>query len=284
MPTTPSRFEGFFSPRSPLDFIGFALLTQTLTWFTDGKPIGFVLVMLFAIGWWLLNRYRDRQLAKSTRLVIHKEAPRPASGLVLLLSPYDPKKPELKTPKVLNPLIDRLLQPAVEQADFEAINLFGSNLRPQIEAVNYHWQQGVLQEIWLIASETYPGGRGSEDAAEILERYLRWQYDDREALPERYRQIKIHRQGLVVKDYDYRGLWQLGEQIFRQSAYKDEAIAVDVTGGTKMMSVAIAMACIPPNRRMQYMDAQRDWQGNPIAQGELTPVAIDIDPILYLPD
>ncbi|WP_051470164.1 hypothetical protein [Fischerella sp. PCC 9605] len=58
-------------------------------------------------------------------------------------------------------------------------------------------------------------------------------------------------------------------------------IVADITGGTKMMSVALAMACIPPRRRMQYMDSQRDWQGNPLPTGEMKPVVIDIDPILY---
>ncbi|NJM69632.1 MAG: hypothetical protein HC862_05050 [Scytonema sp. RU_4_4] len=48
-----------------------------------------------------------------------------------------------------------------------------------------------------------------------------------------------------------------------------------------MMSVALAMVCILPRRQMQYMDSQRDWQGNPLPKGEMKPVVIDIDPILY---
>jgi hypothetical protein len=58
-------------------------------------------------------------------------------------------------------------------------------------------------------------------------------------------------------------------------------LLADITGGNKMMSVAIAMACIPPGRRMQYMDTPRNRYGNPLRQGEMSPVVIDIDPILH---
>jgi hypothetical protein len=174
-------------------------------------------------------------------------------------------------------LLDRLLKlPALVELDFEAINLFGSNLLPQIRAIEYHLRKDSLQEVWLITSESYDAVKGSEGAAAILECYLRWQYGNR--------QLAIHRQNLTVKEFDYQRLWQVVEQIFSQSAYKDEVMVADITGGTKMMSVAIAMACIPPKRRMQYMDSQRDWQGNPLKDGEMLPIAIDVDPILYLPD
>jgi hypothetical protein len=49
-----------------------------------------------------------------------------------------------------------------------------------------------------------------------------------------------------------------------------------------MMSIAIAMACIPIGRRMQYMDTERDWKGTPLQQkGSMNPVLIDFDPIIH---
>jgi hypothetical protein len=48
-----------------------------------------------------------------------------------------------------------------------------------------------------------------------------------------------------------------------------------------MMSISLAMACLPPRRKMQYMDSKRDWKGEPLAQGDIKPVVIDVDPILY---
>jgi hypothetical protein len=83
-----------------------------------------------------------------------------------------------------------------------------------------------------------------------------------------------------LKDWDYITLWQLGEQIFHEAGYQNEVLIADITGGTKMMSIALAMVCIPPKRRMQYMDSQRDWQGNPLPKGEMAHVVIDIDSIL----
>ena len=71
----------------------------------------------------------------------------------------------------------------------------------------------------------------------------------------------------------------MAEKIFRDSAYKDEVIVADITGGNKMMSIALALACIPSGRRMQYMDT-RNWQGDSLPYGHMTPIAIDIDPII----
>jgi hypothetical protein len=73
-----------------------------------------------------------------------------------------------------------------------------------------------------------------------------------------------------VAEYDYEQVFQTCDQIFRQSNYKEEVMIADITGGTKMMSVAIAMACVAPKRRMQYVD---------MAGG--LPVVLDVDPIFY---
>lgn len=48
-----------------------------------------------------------------------------------------------------------------------------------------------------------------------------------------------------------------------------------------MMSVALAMACVKPGLKMQYMDSTRDWQGNPLQTGDMKPVGIDVFPIIY---
>jgi len=69
------------------------------------------------------------------------------------------------------------------------------------------------------------------------------------------------------------------DKIFQSADYKDEKIVADITGGTKMMSIALTLACIPPKRLLQYMDSQRDWEGNPLEKGEMKPTLIDIDSI-----
>lgn len=271
-----TQIEGFFSPRSPLDFIGFAGITWIINLLTSGQPMGFILVGGFAIFWWQFDRWRTRRQAQQTAFSVNKEIPRPAKGLILLLSPYNPSNPSLKDETILKQLLDTILNlPAPQAADFDRINLLSSNLFPQIKAIEYHINQGSLRDVWLITSESYDTVKGSEITAAILEKYLHFQYGQQ--------RLDIHTKNLSVKDYDYASLCQLGEKIFREAGYKDEVLVADITGGTKMMSVALAMACIPPGRRMQYMDSQRDWQGNPLAKGQMSPVVIDIDPILYQP-
>lgn len=280
-------FEGLISPRSPLEFLGFAAINALVGLISAGSPIGFVAVPALAVAWWWWDQRREQQ--RRLGLVVEKKPPQAARGLILLLSPYDPREPNLKQTQTLQPLVEQLLQLSNPQAaDFEAINLFKSNLMPQIQAVAYHAAQGKLRDIWLITTLSYEIQRrtesgvtaitvqGSQQAAEILSHYLRSRYGST--------QFDIHTEGLTVQEWQYDQVWQLAESIFQTSGYTDDVIVADVTGGNKMMSVALAMACVPPRRRMQYMDGQRDWQGNPLSQGEIKPLLIDVDPILYNAD
>ncbi len=277
--------ESLFSPRSPWEFIGFCLATVLLSFFADliemalSPAIAYSLSLLFIVAlfavWWGLDRWRSHRQIKNLTFEVNKEPPAPARGLILLLSPYRPGRADLNHPEALAPPLQALLTADPSQLtpdDFDSINLHGSNLRPQIEAVRYHCQQGTLGEVWLLASQSDEGTKGSETTAQLLEQYLRCQYQN---------QLDIYRQALAAKDWDYSSFWQLGEGIFRRSVYKEKGLVVDITGGTKMMSIALAMSCVAPGRRMQYMDAQRDWQGNPLPEGQLSPVGIDIDPMLY---
>lgn len=269
-----SQWEGLFSPRSPIEFIGFALINMVIGLASAGNPLSLGLIPVFAFAWWAIDWQRGRRQRDQTGFSLTKKAPQPAKGLILLLSPYSVKDPALANPMTLNPLIEALLQNnELSDRDFDSIGLWQSNLVPQIRAIDYHYQQGELREVWLITTESYEQVKGSEVAALILERYLSTFINTDRLL--------IHREGKAIREYDYNGLWQLGEQIFRRSGYRNELLLADITGGNKMMSVAIAMACIAPGRRMQYMDSKRDWQGNPVPQGEMSPIVIDIDPILY---
>ncbi len=277
-------FERLISPRSPLEFLGFAAVSALVGLASAGNPIGLIAVPVIAVIWWWFDRQRDQK--RRLGFVVEKKPPQAARGLILLLSPYDPREAHLRQEQVLQPQVEQLLQLSNPQAsDFAAINLFRSNLMPQIRAVEYHATQGKLRDIWLITTSSYEiqqqtktgiqtvTVKGSEQTAAILMHYLRSQYG-----PDRF---DIHAKDLTVEEWQYDKVVQKAENIFCSSGYRNEVIVADITGGTKMMSVALAMACIPPRRRMQYMDSQRDWQGNPTLQGEVKPLVIDIDPILY---
>jgi hypothetical protein len=287
-----SKFEGLFQPRGPLEYIGWAFLA----WFVMSplqdmlkeivpqrviRPLSIFVFATIFIVWFFRNRSRAKRLAKQVAFQPTREPPTPARGLILLLSPYDPRNPDLRKEEVLGPLIDKIKNAAPEQLTneyFDNINLLRSNLRPQIEAVQYHFQPGRLRDVWLVTSRSYTSDngilvQGSEEAASILDKFLRWKYAE----------LLTVRRGpeFSAKEWDYKGLSDIGEKIFRESDYKDELLLADITGGTKMMSVALALSCIPPGRRMQYVYSERDWQGNPLERGAIDPVVIDIDPILY---
>lgn len=267
-----SPVQKFLSPGTPVEFLGFAIVNAMLGLFGAGNRIGLVFVPVFAIAWWLFDGWRKQQLQDKIAYSLEKQPPQPARGLILLVSPYNPFSPLLKDAEVLGPRVAQLLQnPQPTQADFDAINLLKSNLAPQINAIAYHSQQQTLREVWLIVTASYETVQGSEVAAQILQKYLRWRFGS---------QFDLIVEG-PIREYDYHGFWQVAEAIFRKSGYKDRELVADITGGNKMMSVALAMACIPPGRRMQYMDSQRDWQGNPLNQGDMQPVGIDVDSILY---
>jgi hypothetical protein len=267
------KLENMFAPRSPLEFVGYSIVGTMIGLFSAGNPIGLIGVPGMAILWWWIDRQRPQ---REVKIVIEKERPTGAKGLILLLSPYSSRNPDLQDSVKLQSLIDEIINIPTEnlkEEKFQDIGLSNSNLMPQVKAAEYHVGQGKLRDIWLISSESYESVKGSELTAKILEKYLKCLYGS---------QLDIHCGAqYTVRDYDYTKLCQLAEDIFKTSGYRDEVVVADVTGGTKMMSVALAMACIPPTRRMQYMDSQRDWQGNHLAKGNMEPVLIDVDPIFY---
>ena len=280
------QIENIIAPRTAVEFTAFVGLTVLISLLTAGNIFGVGGVAAVGFIWWRVDHQREKKRIEALYsqnlgiVVVGKEPPTGVRGLILLLSPYSPRKPELKNESTIAPLIELVINTEIEkltQDDFDQLDLFNSNLFPQIKAVEFHAKQGKLRDIWMISTKSYNTKegkqvKGSEDSAQILSQYLRFQYG---------KNFDINWQGLSVKDYDYQGLWRLAEQIFRESAYKDDVIVADITGGTKMMSVALSMACIPPKRRMQYMDSQRDWQGNPLSVGDMQPIVIDVDPILY---
>lgn len=271
-----SQLENIFSPRSPIDFLGFAVVGVIINLLSGGQPLGFLGVGVLFLYWFWMDYRRGKKLSKKLGLFFDsKEPAKGAKGLILLLSPYSPRQVSLKDEIQLKPLVEYILTTPVEKlqlADFQSIDLFNSNLLPQIKATEYHVKEGNLRDVWLISSKSYDLVKGSEITAQILSQYLSFEYGQR---------LEVHTEGFSVEDWNYKKLWQIADNIFRESDYKDEAVVADITGGTKMMTVALAMACALPKRRMQYMDAQRDWQGHPLPVGEIKPVGIDVAPIIH---
>jgi hypothetical protein len=262
------EFPALFAPRSPLEFIGFTSISSIIGLISAGNLWALLFVPVFSLIWWFLDRQRTPDIA----VTLSKEKPQPAKGLILLIGPYNPNRNDLRTTEVLQPLIQKILnQPQPTKANFSAINIQRSNLQPQIEAIAYHYNAGSLREIWLISSDS----ENSKTATFLLSKYLQTCYGTE--------RLDIHQGSeYMAPAHDYAALHNIVDRIFHTGGYKTEKLIADVTGGNKMMSIAIAMACIPKGRRMQYMDGERDWQGTPRQQKDMmSPVLIDFDPFIH---
>src|SRR5207249_159181 len=99
-----------------------------------------ILVLLFGL---MLLRERQKVRARARALTwkVTKQAPEGASGLILLVSPYNSHHDDLKDRRLLTERIEAILAKNPDDlclADFEAVHLDDSNLRTQIDAVAFH--------------------------------------------------------------------------------------------------------------------------------------------------
>ena len=280
------------SPFTGREFFVFGLINLLLSQLSGllGKLMDVTLLNYFSVvgilglmgGFWYLSRRREKEKRQQLQIVTFQphrdDRPAKARGMILLISPFDPRDRDLAKSTTFKEALTKVLEREADQltdGDFNAINFLNSNLAPQVKAVEYHMQQDGLKELWLIAtrSVTDTGGnvaKGSEEAATILTNYLKKVFPS----------LIVHPPA-EVNDWDYKGIWEAVETIYRTADYKDELLIADITGGNKIMSVAAALACIPPKRRLQYIYSQRDSFGNPLPAGKIDPILIDVDPILY---
>lgn len=273
-----SFIQKFINPESPLSFIGYLGLSTLTGWLVTFNTWAIFISAILAIVWYFevkQNQKRNKQNFDNliASFVPENAKPLPSPGLILLLSPYSPRKRELSE-DTLKPLINKILESTPEQLTkelFEEINLFKSNLAPQIAAIDFHSQDKKLRDVWLISTKTDSESVGSENSVIILKKYLEFKYSS---------QLTIHDRGLSVSDSNYLELYQTVDRIFRdkETPYRESHIIADITGGTKMMSIALALACIPFKRKLQYMDSIRDWEGKPLQKGDMKPILIDVDP------
>ncbi len=277
-----------------LTLAGFFILNSLSKWAEDMRVFGLdpgwisliaiVLVAIYVIVADIKARKRRSRAILSFQVSLDPPPKNGIRGLILLVSQFQSFNSSLRTdrPK-LESLISRIASgddldlQLFESPDY--LDIRNSNLNPNIEAVAYHAHGGDLRDVWLITTETEAaksdcgasGRIGSESAGCILEAYLKLKYN-----------IHIHRVGFCVKPADYHEIWSKIDEIFSRSGLREEALLVDITGCTKMMTMAAAMACIDDKRRMQYMDAERDWQGQPLSDAVPRPILIDVDPILKI--
>jgi hypothetical protein len=79
------QLENIFSPRSPLDFLGFAVVGVIINLLSGADPLGFLGVGILFIYWLWLDRRWAKKLSQRLRFVVDKEPPKGAKGLTLHL-------------------------------------------------------------------------------------------------------------------------------------------------------------------------------------------------------
>lgn len=212
---------------------------------------------------------------------MHERQPTGKAGLILLLSTLNPRA--RGTPaevKQRNQQVGQAAEriAAVDQAnlsddDFQP--LLGTNLEPELRALEFHHNQKNLRECWMIGTpdENQDGAtiKGSAWLAVVLERWFNHLYPESGV-----RFWPCYK----VSQRDYVELWKTVDRIFRQGPLRADAIICDITGGLKLMSVGAALACVGDGRAMQYMATDRDWRGEPVEQGDMVPVLVDISPYM----
>lgn len=247
--------------------IGMALITLFVDIITSTTILKYAVPVLLIVA--LVSAIVDnRKRNKGFSFATSREKPQGAHGLILIMSP-------LRTDPQLKDGIDKILRTDSSELslqDFEDIGVSRSNMLPNIKAVEYHFNAGMLDDVWIITSKTDENMTGSEEAGEIFKKYLQVIYPSRP---------RVHIDGLCVSSWRYDELWEVVDRIYRKCGRKAGQIIADVTGGNKMMSVAVAMACVDRYRHMQYMESKRDWRGEPIEGGPMQPVLVDFDPKFY---
>ena len=287
------------SPETPLWVLpGWLVGGLLINWLSNlGMLWTGVLIVVVGGGYGLLyiwNRRRQRKKKIAMELQLAERPPERVLGLILPISTPNLVRGNEQEKENLVSLVESA-EPHIDQPltpEEEAL-LERSNLKPALAALEYHWGQGPdaeagrasrLQEVWLIATEEDDSGGqriGSAGGAAAL--LQRWFFSRH---PEARQQVRFYRDeyegiSLRVGSRNYTQLWNVVDHIYTKAPYKPEQILADITPGTKVMSVAIALACLPPKRRMQYVVGRRDpHTGEPLPEGVLRPMLIDVDPYL----
>ena len=130
--------------------------------------------------------------------------------------------------------------------------LLVSNADSALYAIEQHLRRpgSALEKVWLIPSndkdaDKFGGSsrptadkihQGCQELARQLGRTLA---------------VTIHPEG--VSPYEAQDTYDCVKRMFRKSGYRPAELIFDFTGGTKPMSVGMIMACLPPDRDLEYV-------------------------------
>lgn len=249
-----------------------SLLGEWQLWGLSGNVV--ISVALIVVVLILFLIYRRGRVA-----IISEGPPEGKAGVILLLSILNarargPKAEAQAREAEVNTATKRIYNAAradtVAADDFQALR--GTNLEPALHALEYHYEEGTLKDCWCIgtpgeaSSDRWPPP-GSVWLARVLEHWFTHLHPEHKVTFQPAQAIGMQ---------EYAKLAETIDGIYRKSIFKERSIICDITGGSKLMTMGVGLACVRGSRDMQYMFSARDAQGEPVHGEEMVPVLIDI--------
>jgi hypothetical protein len=258
----------------PAWFLGGLAVSEVSNWL-DVRGL-LLLAVLVVVSYAGLAWRRRRQSELVPELV--EQEPPGKHGLVLPVSTIALMGALEEERRTLPAVLGRLHDGTPTSEDLALLER--SNLESPMRTIEYHHNKGTLRDCWLITTEdvTYADGtteHGSERAARILERWFFHRNPGARVKFHYGEQFRIHPR-------DYARMWLIVDELFERSPYRPENVIVDITPGTKPMSVALALACLESKRTMQYIVSGRHpLTGEVLGGARRQPILIDIEPYQY---
>jgi len=157
---------------------------------------------------------------------------------------------------------------------------------PATAAIRYHFRgekneltEPVLTHCWLVTSQRPPKepelisqGPSNESVPSA--------WNNAQALKERY-EGEVDMYIRTIDPENPENIFQVIEQIYaeaKQLSFEQENLVADFTGGTKMMSVGMVLACTPEDRDLEYMRPRRFLKGgHPDPNAGSDPKLVDLN-------
>ncbi len=229
----------------------------------------FVLVVIWLV-FRLRHPFKDIDVAIQTPLILRDEAEyRRAArrGFVGFTPRYRP----------LHGSSSAQLQPdelkkAIENHQYEQLDIEHSNLFPTIQAITTHASK--LEHCWLITTESEKPEESTQSTAKLLEKYLKT-HKKLTCKFHTYYNIRLDDDGQILnKTYD------CVKSIFNQASrmnIKPQDMIVDFTTGTRSMTLGMILASLNGDRNIEFMGTHYDERGHPKTD-DVFPIIFSFEP------
>lgn len=274
----------------------------TLDWFSNGTlaiivgeanahQFGFwlqilalpaVLVLFFFVtrAFYLSTRKQDIRPIKTN------VPPSPHRGIIVFLSTFR-TFPNKLPPARKNELwkdIDIIKALEAEDVDWPRImdHIQASNLQTPLEAARYHYENGALRTIWVLATSDTKNEQGEvvrpgskhlvPGFQRLIKEGFQWHVD-----------IVFEEDSMSIPAYNVQAVFEAVQRVYETAprhGIHPGSIIADITGGTVTMSAGMTLYCALTQRALQYTATQVEpTQGKPLDTPAPYGILINYQPI-----